>query len=290
MILACAACDSRYDVTGHAVGQKFRCRCGTLMTLSAPPPEAGQLACPHCSAGVAPTDSACGHCASALLVKACPRCLSRVFHGHKHCPACGAELDVAAIGSELADRPCPRCSHGLHARRVDDLVIDECAQCLGVFLDHIAIKRVILDRAQTRAEALLGALPRVEIRALTASADKMYLPCPVCHVVMNRRLFATGSGVIIDVCRSHGSFFDAGELPQIIEFVMAGGLEKAQKRSFERMREEAHRELANARDAARQAARVPHSAGLGGAHTDLGSLTGSLAASALVDFLSHLFS
>jgi len=62
-----------------------------MMTLPAMPPVAGELACPHCGAGVAPTASTCDHCGAALLNKACPRCLSRVFHGHKHCPECGAE-------------------------------------------------------------------------------------------------------------------------------------------------------------------------------------------------------
>jgi Zn-finger nucleic acid-binding protein len=276
MILACSACDSRYDVTGHAVGQKFRCRCGTMMTLAAAEPVAGELGCPHCGAGVAATASRCGYCSAELLMKACPRCLSRVFHGHKHCPDCGAELTLAAAVEPDEARPCPRCAAALRARLVGDIVIDECGACLGVFLDHVAIKRVVLDRAQSRAEALLGALPRNEVNALPAAGEKMYLPCPVCRTVMNRRLFATGTGVIIDVCRTHGTFFDAGELPLIIDFVMNGGLERAQIKDIERMRETARRELAQARDAAREAARMPgpsHSRG-----------------SALIDFLAGLLS
>lgn len=275
MILACPGCDSRYDVTGHAVGQRFRCRCGEMMTLAAVPPVAGELACPHCGGGVAETTSRCQYCSAALLVKACPRCLSRVFHGHKHCPDCGAELAIAATAEPAGERTCPRCSTALYARRVSDIVIDECGACLGVFLDHIAIKRVVVDRAQGRADALLGALPRTETSALPAPGQKMYLPCPVCHVVMNRKLFATGTGVIIDVCRSHGTFFDAGELPLIIEFVMNGGLEHAQRRDLERMREVARRELAEARDAARDAARTYHA-------------PASSRSNALVDFLSAL--
>lgn len=275
MILACPACDSRYDVTGHAVGQRFRCRCGQMMTLEAVPPVAGELGCPHCGGGVAPTASACAYCSAELLVKACPRCLSRVFHGHKHCPECGAELAIAATGEVAGDRACPRCTTALHARRVEDIVIDECGACRGVFLDHIAIKRVVVDRAQSRADALLGALPRVEINAVPAAGQKMYLPCPVCRVVMNRRLFATGTGVIIDVCRTHGTFFDAGELPLIIEFVMNGGLEDAHRRDLERMRENARRELAQARDAARDAARMHHS-------------PAASRSNALVDFLASL--
>jgi len=274
MILACPACDSRYDVTGHAIGQQFRCRCGEMMTLQAAGPAAGELGCPHCGAGVAATASTCAHCSADLLVKACPRCLSRVFHGHKHCPACGAELGLAATGDTAADRACPRCQALLHARRVGDLVIDECGACLGVFLDHVAIKRVIIDRAQSRAEALLGALPRVQVNPLPAAGQKMYLPCPVCHVVMNRRLFATGTGVIIDVCRTHGTFFDAGELPLIIDFVMNGGLDRAQRRDIERMREAAQRELAAAHAAALPMARLHEPSPHG---------------SALIDFLAALF-
>jgi len=178
-----------------------------------------------------------------------------VFHGHKHCPECSAELALAATGEVAADRRCPRCATALHARRVADIVIDECAGCLGVLNDHVAIKRAVIDRAQARADALLGALPHREVSAVPTAGQnqKMYLPCPICHVVMNRRLFATGTGVIIDVCRSHGTFFDAGELPLIIEFVMNGGLETAQRKDIERMRETARRELAQARDAARDA-------------------------------------
>jgi Zn-finger nucleic acid-binding protein len=253
MIVACPSCDSRYDVTGYAAGQRFRCRCGGMMTLPAMPPVAGELACPHCGAGVAPSSSRCAYCTAELLVKACPRCVSRVFHGHKHCPECGAELGLAATEAADGVRPCPRCAAALHARRVGDIVIDECGGCLGVFLDHVAIKRVVIDRAQARADALLGALPRSEIRAVPAAGQKMYLPCPVCRVVMNRKLFAAGTGVIIDVCRSHGTFFDAGELPLVIEFVMNGGLERAERKEIERMRETARRELAQAHDAARAA-------------------------------------
>lgn len=271
MILACPACDSRYDVTGHATGQRFRCRCGALMTLTAPPPGAGLLECPHCGAGVPPTASTCEYCTQALLMKACPRCVSRVFHGHKHCPECGAELGIAATSEPDRDRACPRCTTGgvsaagvsaagvsasMAARRVGDIVIDECSACFGVFLDHVAIQRIVVDRAQARADELLGALPRMTPRALPAAGQKMYLPCPVCKTVMNRKLFATGTGVIIDVCRTHGTFFDAGELPVIIDFVMNGGLERAQRKEIERMRETARRELAAARDAAREATRM----------------------------------
>ena len=246
MILACPSCDSRYDVTGHAPGQQFRCRCGTLLTLKAESAQAGLLACPQCGAGVSPTASKCEYCTAELLLKACPRCLSRVFVGHKHCPECGAELDIAAVGEVQTDLPCPRCETALRGRLVGDILIDECGHCLGLFLDQVAIKRIITDRQQARAETLLGALPRHETRA-QPTGGRMYVKCPHCRVIMNRKLFSTGSGVIVDVCRTHGTFFDVGELPAIIEFVMQGGLEVAQKKEIERMRDQLRREKEEAR-------------------------------------------
>lgn len=255
MILACQGCDSRYDVTGYPVGQQFRCRCGTITTLQAPSPQAGLLACPHCGAGVAPTARACDHCSHQLLLKACPRCLSRVFHGHKHCPECGAELSIAATVEPAADRACPRCDDRLGARRVDDLVVDECVGCHGLFLDHVAIKRIVTDRRQARAESLLGALPQT-LRQELQPPGKMYIKCPVCRTVMNRKLFAAGSGVVIDVCKDHGTFFDIGELPRIITYVMEGGLEKAALKQIDREKAQAQRDQHAARAAAAEAART----------------------------------
>ncbi len=255
MIVACAGCDSRYDVTGHPIGQQFRCRCGAMLTVEAPSSQAGQLACPHCGAGVSPAAKACAHCAAELLLKGCPRCLSRVFHGHKHCPECGAELDVAAIAETHAARPCPRCNTALHARRIGDIVVDECASCHGLFLDHVAVQRVVTDRQQARAEALLGSLPASEAVSPNPPGARLYIKCPICATVMNRRLFAAGAGVIIDVCRAHGAFFDVGELPRIISFVQGGGLEQAHKKELARMTEDARREQQSAHFSALMASR-----------------------------------
>lgn len=255
MILACAGCDSRYDVTGYPVGQQFRCRCGTITELQAPSPQAGLLACPQCGAGVAPTSKACEHCTQQLLLKACPRCLSRVFHGHKHCPECGAGLSLAATVEPGEDRQCPRCDQALGGRLVGDVVVDECVACHGLWLDHVAVQRIVTDRQQARADSLLGALPATLTYA-AQPASKMYVKCPVCRVVMNRRLFAAGSGVIVDICKAHGAFFDTGELPRIIEFVMQGGLEQAARRDIDQRRAQAQREINAMRSVSAESARI----------------------------------
>jgi len=46
----------------------------------------------------------------------------------------------------------------------------------------------------------------------------------MCGDVMNRVNFARVSGVVLDVCRAHGAWFDAGELRAVREFVRGSGL------------------------------------------------------------------
>ncbi len=158
-----------------------------------------------------------------------------------HCPSCGALAQQATV------RPCPRCDLPLAARTISDLVVDECTGCRGMFLDDVAVHRVIDTHDHSRAEALLAALPR---GTSPHTGGRMYIKCPTCSTVMNRKLFASGSGVVIDVCKPHGTFFDAGELPAIIEFVRRGGLEIAAKKEAARQAEEARRTKTQAKSSA----------------------------------------
>ena len=50
---------------------------------------------------------------------------------------------------------------------------------------------------------------------------------------MNRVNFGKVSGVIVDVCKLHGTWFDGGELTLVVSFVAAGGLERTRARERE---------------------------------------------------------
>jgi Zn-finger nucleic acid-binding protein len=43
---------------------------------------------------------------------------------------------------------------------------------------------------------------------------------------MTRVNFGARSGIVVDVCYEHGTWFDRGELQAALEFVREGGLEK----------------------------------------------------------------
>ena len=54
--------------------------------------------------------------------------------------------------------------------------------------------------------------------------------CPVCKELMYRRNWGGHSGVIVDRCEQHGTWYDAGEVEKIREYIQLGGVE------FEKLR------------------------------------------------------
>jgi Zn-finger nucleic acid-binding protein len=147
---------------------------------------------------------------------------------------------------DATDAPCPRCTHPLDVAPENEFRLHECARCGGLFVPKEALAEILC-----RAE-LGGALPVVAQLAAHASAleEVRYLRCPLCHASMNRVNFGRVSGVIVDVCKAHGTWFDPGELTRVVAFAGSGGLDKTREREkTERARDreraaEVHVELA----------------------------------------------
>ena len=45
----------------------------------------------------------------------------------------------------------------------------------------------------------------------------------------------------MDVCRGHGTFLDKGELHQVVQFILDGGLDRARQRERDDLVEQLHR-------------------------------------------------
>jgi Zn-finger nucleic acid-binding protein len=60
----------------------------------------------------------------------------------------------------------------------------------------------------------------------------------MCKRVMNRENFGRRSGVIIDVCKGHGVWFERQELQRVLAFIDSGGLERSRALDSERLREQ----------------------------------------------------
>lgn len=225
-----------------------------VFALPHPDNRAGTLECPQCGGNVPQDVHTCQYCTAALKVRACPRCFAKVFDGCKHCNQCGTEIHTPAhvnADGTASTRHCPRCdSHAqLDARLVGNVLLDECPACHGVWLDSGAVEKVIRERRQASVTEMLGVTAPSGASASNPSfnPNKMYLKCPDCEQVMNRVNFGRRSGIIVDVCRPHGTWFDSDELPRIVEFVQRGGLEEAERREVEDIKEQARQARSDAR-------------------------------------------
>ncbi|HVV85358.1 MAG TPA: zf-TFIIB domain-containing protein [Kofleriaceae bacterium] len=129
---------------------------------------------------------------------------------------------------------CPRCTAGLGGEEVAGVRLDRCIRCEGAFVTVERMNELIERRDML--DELRAMLPRTPRRM--GEPGPMYVRCPVCATLMNRKQYATGAKVVIDVCRQHGVWFDGGELVVVLDFIASGGLEAARRRDQERRDEE----------------------------------------------------
>lgn len=214
-------------------------------------PTASHIRCPGCGAPAGdPSLTRCDYCRTALGTRACPRCHTRLAPGVAYCPWCGTH----AITPSLDATPlrCP-CGDGELAGRLlptgtgasaGDVRLAECGRCHGLWVSRETIERLVASHADdTLLLALAPGLAATQApRARSAGTEPVrYRRCPACDAVMNRVNYARISGIIVDVCRDHGTWFDVHELPALLEFVRRGGLDTARARETEALAEERRR-------------------------------------------------
>lgn len=179
----------------------------------------------------------------------CPKCHALVAGGSSFCPHCGSGM--AQVQEELQDLPCPACNEeGVHMvvwglQPTEDapggFPVAGCRSCGGAWIATETLDAIIAAAAEQAPPSHAQRQPK---RRTVPPQKVMYRKCPRCGDMMARRNFARISGVIIDECRQHGSFFDAGELKDVLDFVRSGGLQAAAKRERELEREFEKREAA----------------------------------------------
>ena len=152
-----------------------------------------------------------------------------MFIGSKHCPHCGAAAALATA-ADLSVLKCPRCRIDMSPITLGTVAMRECEKCLGLWVEVAAFEKICGDREQQ--SAVLGAA--MPLAARQTSSEELhsirYVPCPQCDQLMNRINFARCSGVIVDVCKGHGTWFDRDELSGIVQFIRGGGLEVSRQK------------------------------------------------------------
>jgi Zn-finger nucleic acid-binding protein len=200
--------------------------------------DAASLGCPRCGSPAALDSVRCDYCKAALQTVACPSCFGLIFFDSKFCPRCGAKAEFPAPEHAAAD--CPRCAKRMAFHTLGGCGLDQCRDCGGIWLDNAVFEEIQVDRDKQAAFLPPGEDSKLKTHDPT-KGPLVYLGCPRCGDLMNRVNFAGRSGVLLDVCKPHGTWFDAQELRAIVEFIRAGGLDLARQDRLERLREEKRR-------------------------------------------------
>jgi Zn-finger nucleic acid-binding protein len=192
----------------------------------------GSLNCPSCGASAAVDALRCGYCGSALKTVTCPSCFASMFTGSEYCPHCGSKA-AQAVEDSNAPLPCPNCSATMKPVRVGATSMQQCDTCAGSWLATDVFTSLCTDReAQAAVTAVFGAkagAPPSQPRL----GEVRYRHCAVCKNMMNRVNFGRVSGVVIDLCKGHGVWFDPGELSRALSFVAGGGLNRMRESEAE---------------------------------------------------------
>ncbi|MCH8047812.1 MAG: zinc ribbon domain-containing protein [Planctomycetes bacterium] len=248
-LISCDKCDRRYDATGREVGTRVRCRCGEILTIEqARGHEAEVVRCSSCGAPREQGTDSCGHCHSDFTLhekdmhSVCPKCLARVSDRAKFCHHCGEKMTAEMMAGDETPLVCPGCvgEQKLTSRQFGaakmKVPVFECGKCGGLWLGNESFSDLI-DRVAEDAESRNTHRDRTDAKPKPAAhkpqAGPLYRKCAFCQKMMTRRHHGSGSGVIIDICREHGVWFDTDELPQIIAWMRAGGQEHSDRRRRE---------------------------------------------------------
>jgi Zn-finger nucleic acid-binding protein len=113
--------------------------------------------------------------------------------------------------------------------------ISECLRCGGLWVEREVFEALAARSRQGKIQDL-GPEPSASPSPLTHSPSSptsapadgpLYRPCVVCGALMNRRNYERKSGIIIDICRDHGVWFDLDELSRLLRFIHSGGADRA---------------------------------------------------------------
>jgi hypothetical protein len=115
---------------------------------------------------------------------------------------------------------CPACKNPMIVLELEQVEIDYCCDCGGIWLDAGELETLFEDSNQ--AEQLIKSFVRVN------DSKEAHRCCPICLAKMDK--VSAGSKnepVVIDRCaKLHGLWFDRGELTQILN---KGSFDKEKK-------------------------------------------------------------
>ena len=114
---------------------------------------------------------------------------------------------------------CPRCETALHEVMLEEIVLDSCDKCAGIWFDFAELERVLSRDTQS----LRKLLPKSE-RQADMSVEN--LPCPRCEDKLVRMRASPDRMVYYACLTCYGRWLDGCELKRIVGRSLAIKFEK----------------------------------------------------------------
>ena len=107
---------------------------------------------------------------------------------------------------------CPVCKYDMIVVEYQDIELDYCNSCKGVWFDSGELELLLESRGLEQTKAFFdGIISSQE----TASSEKKR-NCPICGHKMKKTAIGGQPAILIDTCRDkHGLWFDGGEVSQL---------------------------------------------------------------------------
>jgi len=278
-LIVCGRCRRQLDAGDRAAGELVPCPCGEMVAVPPlAAHDSAVVRCSACGAPREGDEPECRYCGSSFTVHErdidtiCPVCMARVSGGARFCDHCGSPILVDQAAAASTTLRCPACGPRqlLRSRQFagEPVAVSECVICAGLWSDR-RVFEVLLVRARHgqlggAAVAIAGSRPepppgpagtapagagggggaRISAGAVAgagagAGSGRLYRPCPVCGALMNRQNYGRKSGVILDICGTHGIWSDLDELPRVLVWIQGGGEERVAQLEAEEARTEA---------------------------------------------------
>ena len=124
---------------------------------------------------------------------------------------------------------CPSCRNALKLVLDEGAPVHACDACKGVWVELVDEKTFLQIKPQVFTVDELHRFRKV-YQPLGKDDPVRLRACPECHELMYRRNWGDHSGVIVDRCQQHGTWYDQGEVEKVREYIEHGGIE------FEKLR------------------------------------------------------
>lgn len=257
-LIACDTCHTQFDVT-EVRAERIPCRCGATLRNELPEAvDAKVERCPSCGASTSDDEASCAYCGCEIvrepgkLSLICPECYGRCAEDARFCTACGLEFRPEEVRLGGYALPCPACDDSMPPQQVAGLGLNECTRCRGLWVPGEAFDALVARTCENRDAARVAGQPGTGPRVSggnPAHQSVAYRKCPECQDFMHRVNYRKSSGVIVDVCHTHGTWLDADELERIAGFLAEGGEtsktivqeDAAAERAYRRLRMEGRR-------------------------------------------------